>query len=299
MPQLCRFLYGASAPRLGLLDGGTVRDLSASGVDSLTDLDAAFSLPLADLRELLGQAARSDLPAYSLTDGGARLLAPIQGQEVWAAGVTYLRSRDARVEEAAEKSVYERVYDAARPEIFMKGGASRSVGPGDAVRVRHDSTWDVPEPELALVLNRRLELIGYTAGNDLSSRSIEGENPLYLPQAKTWLGSCSLGPAITPSWERDGERPFGINLSIQRGGQEVFNGSTSTAQMHRTFQDLIEYLGRDNVFPRGVILLTGTGLVPPSDFTLEGGDEVRIEVEDVGVLRNPVLRGDGRYALAD
>jgi 2-dehydro-3-deoxy-D-arabinonate dehydratase len=252
---------------------------------------------LADLRALLEQAARAELPEYPAAD--VRLLAPIQSQEVWAAGVTYLRSREARVEEATEKSVYERVYYAERPEIFMKGGASRTVGPGEALRLRQDSHWDVPEPELARVLNRRLELLGYTAGNDLSSRSIEGDNPLYLPQAKTWLGSCALGPAITPSWERAEGRPFGIQVRIRRGGVEVFGGSTGTDQMKRSFKDLVEYLGRDNAFPHGVILLTGTGLVPPSDFTLEVGDEVDVVVEDVGSLRNPVTRGDGRYALSD
>jgi 2-dehydro-3-deoxy-D-arabinonate dehydratase len=297
LAQLCRFQHGAAAPRLGLLQGAAVRDLSATGIPELTDLDSAFALPLAELRTLVEQAARADLPSYPSPD--VRLLAPIQGQEVWAAGVTYLRSREARVEEATEKSVYERVYDAERPEIFMKSAASRTVGPGESMRLRHDSTWDVPEPELALVLNRRLELLGYTAGNDLSSRSIEGENPLYLPQAKTWLGCCALGPAITPSWERGADRPFAIDVRIRRGGVEVFGGVTSTDQMKRSFADLVEHLGRDNAFPHGVILLTGTGLVPPSGFTLESGDEVDVTVEDVGTLHNPVVRGDGLYALAE
>ncbi len=297
MPQLCRFRRGLSTPRLGLLQDSRVLDLSAASASALTDVDAALHLTLEELRSAVERAAAEPLPAYELAESGLRLLPPLQGQEVWAAGVTYLRSREARVEEAAEKSVYERVYEAERPEIFLKGGLSRTVGPNEAIRIRADSTWDVPEPELALVLNRWLELVGFTAGNDVSSRSIEGENPLYLPQAKVWMGSCALGPAILPVWERDPARPFRIGMRIVRAGQEVYRGETSTERMARSFAHLIEYLGRDNVFPHGVILLTGTGLVPPSDFTLEAGDEVEITVEDVGTLRTPVVRGDGGYAL--
>jgi 2-dehydro-3-deoxy-D-arabinonate dehydratase len=297
MLQLCRYQQGRDAPRLGLLDGGRVRDLAASGDDALADVDDALSLPLADLRTRVVAAAGRALPSAALGPE-ARLLAPIQGQEIWAAGVTYLRSRQARMEETSEKSVYERVYDAERPEIFPKGGPSRAVGPDEPIRIRRDSDWNVPEGEVTVVINRHLEIVGYTVGNDVSSRSIEGENPLYLPQAKVWLGSSALGPAITPVWEREEGRPFGITVRIRRGDQDVFGGETSTAQMARSFPHLVEYMGRDNVFPQGAFLMTGTGIVPPAEFTLQPGDVVEITVEDVGTLRNPVVQGDGRYALA-
>jgi 2-dehydro-3-deoxy-D-arabinonate dehydratase len=280
-----------------LLDGGRVRDLTASGDDALADLDGALSLRLTELQARVEAAAGRALPSV-VVGQEARLVAPIQGQEIWAAGVTYLRSRQARMEETSEKSVYERVYDAERPEVFPKGGASRAVGPDEPIRIRRDSDWNVPEGELTLVINRHLEIVGYTVGNDVSSRSIEGENPLYLPQAKVWLGSAALGPAITPAWQREGGRPFGITVRIRRGDRDVFGGETSTAQMARSFQHLVEYMGRDNLFPQGAFLMTGTGIVPPADFTLQPGDLVEITVEDVGTLRNPVVQGDGRYALA-
>ena len=297
MPQLCRFQAGRQPPRLGLLDQSRIRDLSEAGDEALTDVDGALSLPAGELRTRVESAAARDLPSLGLGPD-VRLLAPIQGQEIWAAGVTYLRSRQARMEEASEKNVYERVYDAERPEVFMKGAISRTVGPDEPIRIRRDSDWNVPEGELTLVINRYLEVVGYTVGNDVSSRSIEGENPLYLPQAKVWLGSAALGPAITPAWEREGGRPFGISVRIRRGGESVFSGETSTAQMARSFEQLVEYIGRDNIFPHGAFLMTGTGLVPPAEFTLREGDEVEISVEDVGTLRNPVVQGDGRYALA-
>ena len=220
--------------------------------------------------------------------GGAPL-APIVGQEVWAAGVTYRRSLVARAEEAVSADPYERVYTADRPELFFKADARRVRGMGDPVNIRSDSTWDVPEPELAVVCNSGLEIVGYTIGNDVSSRSIEGENPLYLPQAKVYDGCCSLGPSIAPAWDYSpADRK--ISLTISRGGQHIFEGATSTSAMRRPIPELVSFLGRDQTFPAGCILLTGTGIVPPPEITLRDGDLVTIRIDGLGELLNPVRR---------
>jgi 2-dehydro-3-deoxy-D-arabinonate dehydratase len=219
---------------------------------------------------------------------GTKLLAPVGSQEIWAAGVTYLRSREARVEEAIEASPYDRVYEAERPELFFKSAGWRARGPAEAIGIRSDSTWDVPEPELTLVLDADLRVVGYTLGNDASSRSIEGENTLYLSQAKIYEGSCALGPAIVPASEVD--PPFGISVRITRGGDIVYDASTSTDQMARTFEELAAYLGRALRFPVGAFLMTGTGLVPATGFTLSEGDVVAISAEGLGTLENPVER---------
>lgn len=209
------------------------------------------------------------------------LLAPIEpDQEVWASGVTYQRSREARQVESEMGDVYDRVYGAQRPELFFKAIGWRVVGPQQPLRCRADSDWNVPEPELALVINRYGEMIGYTAGNDMSSRSIEGENPLYLPQAKIYNASCSLGPAIQVV-DVDSLWYLPIKISIVRAGETVFEGSTSTAKMNRKLYELVTYLFRELAFPNGVFLLTGTGIVPPDQFSLAQGDEVTI---DVGTL---------------
>jgi 2-dehydro-3-deoxy-D-arabinonate dehydratase len=194
------------------------------------------------------------------------------------------------MEESQEKTVYDRVYDAERPEIFFKANAARVVDPGDAVAVRSDSTWDVPEPELALVLTSAGEIAGYTVGNDVSSRSVEGENPLYLPQAKVYRRCAAVGPVIALAWELDAPRDKEVRLIITRDGGLIFEGATSTNQLHRTFEDLIAYLFRDNDFPDGVLLMTGTGIIPPSEFTLQDGDVVAITIEGIGTLVNPVVR---------
>ena len=222
--------------------------------------------------------------------GQVTLLAPIDTQEVWASGVTYSRSRDARMEESTQKDVYDLVYDAERPELFMKGTASRVSGPGEEVAIRGDSTWDVPEPELVLALNSRGEIVGYTIGNDVSSRSIEGENPLYLPQAKVYAQCAGLGPWISLTSEIEDARNLAIRLDIARNGSSHFTGETSTNQIHRTFEDLTGYLFRHNRFPQGAFLMTGTGIIPPAEFTLEDGDEVTITIEGIGALQNPVVR---------
>jgi 2-dehydro-3-deoxy-D-arabinonate dehydratase len=237
-------------------------------------------------RAIAGQTAMAGPPAPG------DLLAPIGRQEVWAAGVTYYRSRDARIEESKDAGggdFYARVYEASRPELFFKGTPSRVVGPGQPVRIRRDSKWNVPEPELALLVSAAGTIEGYTVGNDMSSRDIEGENPLYLPQAKVYDGSCALGPGI-----RVAENPLGpeaaIVLEIERGGKKVFSGQTTLAQLKRTPEELVEWLYRDQSFPDGCFLLTGTGIVPGGDFTLEPGDVVGIAIDGIGRLLNPVKR---------
>ncbi len=218
-----------------------------------------------------------------------RFLPPLDFHEVWAAGVTYLRSSQARQEESEGAArFYDLVYKAPRPELFFKATPSRVTSPGQPVRFRADSKWSVPEPELALVINPQMKIVGATIGNDMSSRDIEGENPLYLPQAKVYKGACSLGPSIYLIKDPSDLADLGITLSIVRAGAEVFRGETRTSKIARPLTDLVDWLGRENEFPDGVILLTGTGIVPPDNFTLAHGDIVRIEIDEIGVLENPV-----------
>ena len=276
----------AATPRLGLVVGDRVVDSAgAGGPATMADV---LTLPAADLRTRLEAVTANGGEGTPLS--AVTLVAPIDRQEVWAAGVTYLRSRDARMEESTQKSVYDLVYEADRPELFLKATPNRVSGPGEAVAVRADSTWDVPEPELVLAVNRDGEIVGYTVGNDVSSRSIEGENPLYLPQAKVYSRCAALGPVVALAWEIPDPMALPIRLTIRRSGIERFAGETSTDQMHRTLADLVAYLFRGNEFPSGAFLMTGTGIVPPSEFTLEDGDEVEITIEGIGSLRNPVVR---------
>jgi len=255
------------------------------------DAYAPLGMTLSELLRLSREDARA---AVERASGGTGIrvdavLAPVDpGQEVWAAGVTYLRSRDGRIEEATDGDPYDRVYVAERPELFFKATGARVVADGDPVGVRADSTWDVPEPELGLVLDAHGEIFGYVPGNDASSRSIEGENLLYLPQAKVYTASCALGPEIVPAWIA--EAPFDIAMTISREGEPVFEGTTSTDAMARTLPDLADWLFRGLGFPDGAILLTGTGIVPGADFTLTPGDEVAISIDGVGTLVNPVVR---------
>ncbi len=258
-------------------------DGALSRLGSDLSLDKLLQLPLEELRAVVSQSR----PDAEPPDGAIE--APIEGQEVWAAGVTYQRSREARAEESVDADPYDRVYTAARPELFFKATADRVRGPGQKVTIRADSSWDVPEPELAVVCNSRGEVIGYTIGNDMSSRSIEGENPLYLPQAKVYDGSCSLGPAIALAWDFDPADKT-IGLEIRRDGAVLFESETSTAALRRSISELVAYLHRHQRFKSGCILLTGTGIVPPREFTLESGDEVSIRIEGIGVLRNKVER---------
>jgi 2-dehydro-3-deoxy-D-arabinonate dehydratase len=218
-----------------------------------------------------------------------QLLAPVDHQEVWAAGVTYKRSEEARKRESVGAArFYDLVYSAPRPELFFKAPAYRVAGPGQPVHIRRDSKWSVPEPELALVLSPSMQLVGFTVGNDMSARDIEGENPLYLPQAKMYDHACALGPCITLADDIPPPDATSIRLLIERDGQPVFDGSTSVAAIARSFADLIDWLGRETSFPSGAILLTGTGVVPPDDFTLAPGDLVHIDITAIGRLTNVV-----------
>ena len=278
---------GASqdGPHVGVLDedAGTVTTLPGS--PGLADL---LALPVSDLRELLESPGADPVPL-----NGAELLAPIDGRtEVWAAGVTYERSRDARISESEESAdVYDRVYTAERPELFFKSASWRVRGPGRAVSVRADSQVDVPEPELAAVLNYAGEVAGYTICNDLSSRSIEGQNPLYLPQAKIYLGGCAVGPWIRPAWEIADPYDLTMELTITRGGEVAWQGKASTSGLRRRIPELTEYLFREDDFPAGVILSTGTSLVPDLPFTLQAADEITMAISGIGELTNPVVRG--------
>jgi 2-dehydro-3-deoxy-D-arabinonate dehydratase len=240
------------------------------------------------LRQPLDQARATVESAGAAADLGGTLLPPVQSQEVWGAGVTYERSRDGRIEESTEGGVYERIYVARRPEVFFKATAPRVVGPGQPVGVRADSPWNAPEPELGLVLNAAGEIFGYVIGNDVSSRTIEGENPLYLPQAKVYDRSCALGPGIVPVWAAP-EPPFDIALRVERGDGVAFAGSTSTASLTRSFADLADWLTAALTFPDGAVLLTGTGIVPDESFSLRPGDVVTIDVPGLGTLANPVV----------
>jgi 2-dehydro-3-deoxy-D-arabinonate dehydratase len=226
-----------------------------------------------------------------LDPSAVHLLPPIDRQEVWAAGVTYKRSQVARMEESESgASHYDKVYTADRPELFFKGMANRVSGPGEPLRVRRDSQWSVPEPEFTLVLDPEMRIVGYTIGNDMSARDIEGENPLYLPQAKVYRQCCGLGPAITLASEPLDLPGTTITLTIRRRGEVVFTGDTNLGQLNRKLADLADWLGRENEFPDGAFLLTGTGVVPPDEFTLEDGDRVAIDVAGIGTLENPVVK---------
>ncbi|MCO6005488.1 fumarylacetoacetate hydrolase family protein [Actinoallomurus purpureus] len=268
-------------PLVGVSDGSTITELAGT-------LGELLRLPVAELRDrcLAADGPRHDAAAV-------RPLPPVDGRmEVWAAGVTYRRSREARVTESERSAdVYERVYDAARPELFFKSAAWRVTGDGETVAIRDDSTVDVPEPELGLVLNRHAEIVGYTVVNDMSSRTIEGENPLYLPQAKIYLGGCAAGPGIRPAWEVPDPYALDIELTIRRAGAVTWTGTASTEQLHRRLDDLVGYLFRADAFPDGALLATGTCLVPDLPFTLAAGDEIAITIAEVGTLTSTVVAG--------
>jgi 2-dehydro-3-deoxy-D-arabinonate dehydratase len=232
-----------------------------------------------------------DTKADPVASDSVQFLAPIDQQEVWAAGVTYKRSQKARMDESKSGAAhYDKVYSADRPELFFKATPSRVSGPGEAVRVRSDSQWSVPEPELVLVISDKKKLAGYTIGNDMSARDIEGENPLYLPQAKVYQQCCALGPCILIPESPLDPAATRITLSIERKGKKAFEGSTDLGCMVRSFESLIEWLGRENDYPSGVFLLTGTGVIPPDDFTLQDGDRVSIEITGIGTLSNAVVQ---------
>jgi 2-dehydro-3-deoxy-D-arabinonate dehydratase len=268
-----------------LIEGDTAHTLAMSrdpAVRCLADLLAAPD-PAALARSLIDPAIPAEPAA------GLKYLAPVDRQEVWAAGVTYKRSKIARQEESAGAAqFYDKVYSAPRPELFLKATPERVAHPGDPIRVRADSAWSVPEPELTLVVSPDGRIVGYTVGDDVSARDIEGENPLYLPQAKIYAGSCAVGPVVTPAAAMPSLADVEIRLVIRRAGAVAFDGATTLGMMARTPEDLVGWLTRENAFPHGALLMTGTGIVPPDEFTLKPGDEVSITIAGIGTLTNPV-----------
>lgn len=281
--QLAKFTLPDGRATAGAVQEGQLYpfDMAGAGIKSLSEL-LATEHPSALADQLLSGAA--PLAVTEIT-----LLPPVDRQEVWAAGVTYQRSQQARREESeGAGAFYDLVYSADRPELFFKATAQRVVGPAAGVRVRRDSSWSVPEPELALMISPAGRLVGYTIGNDMSARDIEGANPLYLPQAKVYDASCALGPVVTLADQMPQREQTTVTMQIRRGGETVFDGSTSLANMHRTCEDLIAWLTRENSFPDGAVLMTGTGIVPPDEFSLQPGDEIDISITGIGMLSNVV-----------
>jgi 2-dehydro-3-deoxy-D-arabinonate dehydratase len=290
---LVRFYLPEAGVRIGIQMDNVIHDITES-VHSISSLlinsvgrVQSFWDQLLDLSQSMKTMSIDDLNNFPHPDV-PHWLAPVDHQDVWASGVTYERSREARQEEAVDGGdVYARVYSAKRPELFFKARGERVVGHLDNVGIRRDSAWNVPEPELALVINPAMEIVGLTIGNDMSSRSIEGENPLYLPQAKVYDASCALGPGILP-WHDNKWPSVTITVEIERDQQAVFQDSIATERIHRSMEELVDYLGRSNKHPDGVILLTGTGVVPPLDFSLKADDKISITVTSIGTLTNIV-----------
>lgn len=282
--QIAKLLNSSGKPSVGIVQGSEIEFVDLGNYTDLSSV-LATSSPAATIQGLRRTGEKVSIAS-------AQLLPPIDAQEVWAAGVTYKRSQTARMEESeTAASCYDRVYNSPRPEIFFKATPHRVRGTGQALRIRKDATWNVPEPELALVLSPDLRIVGYTIGNDMSSRDIEGDNPLYLPQAKMYNECCGLGPWITLAEAMPSRENTEIKLSIVRSGKEVFAQGTRASEMARTFEDLVQWLGRDNSFPAGAFLLTGTGIVPNSDFTLNPADVVNITISGIGTLVNTIVQG--------
>jgi 2-dehydro-3-deoxy-D-arabinonate dehydratase len=267
---------------LGVVEGDKLVDVGSLGETFLDGLARGSHAEVSGLETC---------PRYPYHYENLRL--PIRPAEIWGAGVTYLRSRDARETETKSKGVYDYLYSSVRPEVFLKGSGLRAVGPGEAISVRSDSHWTVPEPELGVVLTRDCRVLGYTIANDVSARDIEGENPLYLTQSKIYRNSCSIGPVVVTRDEVPDPHSLGITMKIVRRHEIAFDGTTNTSRMKRTIDELLSYFRKDNVFFGWTVFMTGTGVVPPDDFALEEGDIVEIEIEKIGLLRNSVskLRG--------
>ncbi|MDR4887443.1 fumarylacetoacetate hydrolase family protein [Fredinandcohnia sp. QZ13] len=283
-----------------------VNNHSAVVLGALTDQGDIYSLPYSDFMELVNQAEVAGVTALKLVENSIagtepiresldelELLVPIVAPEVWASGVTYEKSRDARNYETTngkndDQTCYDKVYDAERPELFLKSTAARTIGPNTPVYLRNDSNWQIPEPEVGLVITKDGRIVGYTIGNDMSCRDIEGENPLYLPQAKVWKHSCAIGPAIRLAETVEDPYNFQLTCRIFRDGQLVVEGTANTAQLKRRFEELVSFLIRDNEIFEGTVLLTGTSIVPPNEFTLKENDHIEIEISTIGVLANPV-----------
>jgi len=293
---LCRFAHDGRVA-LGMIVDGQLYDLSAIDAGRYGSLAVWLQYAAGRERQAIDELlslAGSISPLGSVSEmphgqGGLRFCKPIDSQEVWAFGVTYEMSREARMRESEEPTIYGRVYQADRPEVFFKATPHRVVGPGEAVAIRGDSNWDVPEPELAFLVTPAFGIVGYTIGNDMSSRDIEGQNPLYLPQAKVYDRCCALGPFIRLATDFD-PLALGVSCAIERDGAVVFAGETSTSRLHRSLDEMAACLKRCNSVPAGAFVLTGTGIVPPDDFTLAPDDVVRITIEGLGELCNHVVR---------
>jgi 2-dehydro-3-deoxy-D-arabinonate dehydratase len=281
--KLCRFQTADGFAHIGaIFDETSVLDLSSAGIDRLEPLLEADNVQ-AQMSRIVSQTQTR----YAIRN--VKLLPPIEQQEVWAAGVTYLRSKTARMEESkSAATAYDKVYEAERPELFFKSLGQKVVAPNDPVGIRKDAVWSVPEPELVLLFNSKGRIVAYTIGNDMSSRDIEGENPLYLPQAKVYRQSCSIGPFLKLGPLETEARTWTIHLRVQRDTKVVFQGETSVGQLKRRFDELGNWLFKSQSFPHGVALLTGTGIVPPDNFTLQAADIIRISINGIGVLENPV-----------
>ncbi len=287
--KLCRF-ESSGRIRFGILEGNSLIDLASTQPEIFSDIDTLANEARArrvSLGEVIGRYLKD---AHRISFEESCLRIPMIPDEVWGAGVTYLRSRNAREVETKAKGIYDFVYSAERPEIFLKGSGKRCVGPGEPIHIRSDSEWTVPEPELAPVLDREANVIGYTIANDVSARDIEGQNPLYLSQAKIFKGCCSIGPVITTEDEIPDPHSLQIEIRIQRAGERVFEGQVNTSTLKRKIDELIKFLKRDNVLFSCTVFMTGVGIVPPDDFSLKDGDVVEVEIDKLGVLRNPVRK---------
>ena len=287
--KLCRFQSGLGVS-LGVVEDEWMYDLTSADPLVFRDLNTAYDKAGGDIAALLTLLRDGMKRAKRVAYDERLLKIPLQRMEIWGAGVTYMRSRDARETETKSKGIYDHIYSAVRPELFVKDTGIRCRGPGDEVSVRSDSAWTVPEPELTVVFDERGAVFGYTVGNDVSSRDIEGENPLYLPQAKVYRGSSAIGPVIATFDEVRNPQELNIAMRILRGGGAVFEGTVNTSQMKRSLQELADYLKKDNVLRTFTLLMTGTSIVPPDDFSLREGDVVEIEIEKIGVLRNRVAK---------
>src|SRR5579872_792125 len=290
--KFCRF-YNDTGISLGVLDHDAIYDLTAVNGATFKDLDSLYAAADGDVSGMVEIAGDGLKKADKVPYSYDLLKIPVKPVEIWAAGVTYLRSRQARESETKSKGLYDYVYEAKRPELFLKDSGARCRGPGEEVAVRGDSNWSVPEPELTILCDKDTKIIGYTCGNDVSSRDIEGENPLYLPQAKVYRWSSAVGPVIVTPDELGDPHSLDIRMKITRDGKKAFEGSTNTSQLKRKVSELLSFLKRDNDLGTFTMLMTGTSIVPPDDFTLQTGDDVEIEIEKIGTLINRVRKLQG------
>ena len=299
--KIATFFVPKLGSRLGLVEGESVKDLTSidpklfSSLETLVheaslngkSIDETVSSTIADKATKSYNLAELDIAPSQLK---AHLIKPLNPSEVWGCGVTYKTSLSGRIEESKIPTFYEMVYSAERPEIFFKATGNRCVGPNEPICIRSDSNWTVPEHELTFITGENKDIVGYTVGNDVSARDIEGENPLYLPQCKIYRGCCSIGPLIATTKEIPNPMSLEMQATVYRNREIVFEGRTNTSRIKRTFQELLEYLIRDNPVPPCTPVLTGTGIVPPMGFALKEGDIVELKIEKIGVLRNPVTK---------